>query len=54
MPYFIKDNFGGGAEVQAYLTAKNLTNLFDVYYLTSNPLKKEKFEVFENIKIFRV
>jgi hypothetical protein len=27
MPYFIKDNFGGGAEVQAYLTAKNLTNL---------------------------
>jgi len=54
MPYFIRDNFGGGAEVQAYLTAKNLTNLFEVYYLTSNPLKKEKFEIFENIRIFRV
>lgn len=54
MPYFIKDNFGGGAEVQAYLTAKNLTNLFKVYYLTSNPLKKEKFEIFENIRIFRI
>ncbi|MEO0143805.1 MAG: glycosyltransferase family 4 protein [candidate division WOR-3 bacterium] len=54
MPYFIKDDFGGGAEVQAYLTAKNLSKFFDVYYITSNPLNKEKFEIIENIKVFRI
>ncbi len=54
MPYFIKDNFGGGAEVQAYLTAKNLSKTFQVYYLTSNPLKKESFEVIDDISVFRV
>ncbi len=54
MPYFIKDNFGGGAEVQAYLTAKNLSKTFQVYYLTSNPLKKESFEIVDNINVFRV
>jgi len=53
MPYFIKDNYGGGAEVQAYLTAKNISKFFEVYYLTSNPLKKQKFEIIENIKVIR-
>ncbi|MEO0202284.1 MAG: glycosyltransferase family 4 protein [candidate division WOR-3 bacterium] len=54
MPYFIKDNFGGGAEVQAYLSAKNLSKFFDVYYITSNPLNKQKFEICDNIKVFRI
>lgn len=54
MPYFIRDNYGGGAEVQAYLIAKSISKLYDVYYITSNPLKKSKYEVFENIKVLRI
>ncbi|MCS7245939.1 MAG: glycosyltransferase family 4 protein [candidate division WOR-3 bacterium] len=54
MPYFIKDNYGGGAEVQAYLTAKSISKLYEVYYITSNPLKKNNYEIFESMVIMRV
>ena len=54
MPYFIKDNFGGGAEVQAYLKAKYAAIWgYDVYYLTSNPGGKPIEENVENIKVIR-
>ena len=54
MPYFIKDNLGGGAEVQAYLKAKYASKWgYDVYYLTSNPGGKPIEENVENIKVVR-
>ncbi len=55
MPYFIKDNRGGGAEVQAYLKAKHLAQKEDleVIYLTSNPGDKPQEEIAEGIRVLR-
>jgi len=55
MPYFIKDNRGGGAEVQAYLKAKHLAQKggLEVIYLTSNPGDKPQEEFVEGIRVLR-
>jgi len=55
MPYFIKDNRGGGAEVQAYLKAKHLAQKegLEVIYLTSNPGDKPQEETVEGIRVLR-
>ncbi len=55
MPYFIKDNTGGGAEVQAYIKAKHIAAKgdFEVMYLTSNPGNRPEEEIVEGIKVLR-